>query len=64
MRGGRSLSIWKILSDGKGKEIGHYFGTKGPAVSDIIKRIEVRLDKERQLRERIESLKGKILSEF
>jgi hypothetical protein len=33
-------------------------------VSDAIKRIEGRLEKESQLRERIEFLKGKILSEF
>jgi chromosomal replication initiation ATPase DnaA len=63
---GRQVAIYlaKIVSDGKGKEIGHYFGIKGPAVSDIIKRIALRLDKERQLRERIDSLKGKILPEF
>jgi REP element-mobilizing transposase RayT len=62
----RQVGIYlvKILSGEKGKEIGRYFGIKGPAVSDAIKRIEGRLEKESQLRERIEFLKGKILSEF
>ena len=63
---GRQVAIYlaKILSGEKGKEIGRYFGIKGPAVSDAIKRIEKRLDKESQLRERIEFLEGKILPEF
>ncbi len=63
---GRQVAIYlaKMLSGGKGKEIGRYFGIKGPAVSDAIKRIERRLDKENQLRDRIGFLKGKILSEF
>ena len=37
------------------------FGIKGPAVSDAIKKSEGRLDKETQLREKIEFLKGRIL---
>jgi chromosomal replication initiation ATPase DnaA len=63
---GRQVAIYlaKILSGGKGKEIGQYFGIKGPAVSDTIKGIEGRLDKESQLRERIEFLKGRIVPEF
>ncbi|MEW6375314.1 MAG: transposase [Thermodesulfobacteriota bacterium] len=63
---GRQVAIYlaKILSGGKGKEIGQRFGIKGPAVSDAIKRIEGRLDKESQLRERIEFLKGRIIPEF
>jgi chromosomal replication initiation ATPase DnaA len=63
---GRQVAIYlaKILSGKKGKEIGRYFGIKGPAVSDAIKRIEGRLDKESQLRERIESLKVRIVPEF
>ena len=39
-------------------------GIKGPAVSDAIKRIEGRLEKESQLRESMEFLKGRILPEF
>jgi len=35
-----------------------------PAVSDAIKRIEGKLDKESQLRERIELLKEGIIPEF
>jgi len=63
---GRQVAIYlaKILSGEKGKEIGQRFGIKGPAVSDAIKRIEGRLDKEGQLREKIEFLKGKIVPEF
>jgi len=63
---GRQVAIYlsKILTGEKGKEIGRYFGIKGPAVSDAIKRLEGRLDKENRLRERIEFLKGKIISEF
>jgi chromosomal replication initiation ATPase DnaA len=63
---GRQVAIYlaKILTGEKGKEIGRHFGIKGPAVSDAIKRIEGRLDKENQLRERIEFLKGKIVPEF
>jgi len=63
---GRQVAIYlaKMLSGGKGKEIGQYFGIKGAAVSDAIKRIERRLDKESQLRDRIGFLKGKIFSEF
>jgi REP element-mobilizing transposase RayT len=63
---GRQVAIYlaKILSGEKGKEIGRHFGIKGPAVSDAIKRIEGRLDKQSQLRKRIEFLKGKIVPEF
>jgi putative transposase len=63
---GRQVAIYlaKILSGGRGKEIGRYFGIKGSAVSDAIRRLEGRLDREGRLRERVEFLKGKILSEF
>jgi len=63
---GRQVAIYlaKILSGERGKEIGRYFGIKGPAVSDTIKRMEGRLDKESQLRKTIEFLKGKIVPEL
>jgi REP element-mobilizing transposase RayT len=63
---GRQVAIYlaKILSGEKGKEIGRHFGIKGPAVSDAIKRIEGRLEKESQLRERMEFLRGRISPEF
>ena len=63
---GRQVAIYlaKIVSGEKGKEIGRHFGIKGSAVSDAIKRIEARLDKESQLRRRIEFLKGKLVPEF
>jgi len=54
----------KILTGEKGKEVGRYFGIKGPAVSDVIKRLEERLGQESQLRKRAELLKRKIISEF
>jgi len=63
---GRQEAIYlaKILTGEKGKEIGQYFGIKGSAVSDAIRRLEERLDRESQLRERVEFLKGRILSEL
>jgi chromosomal replication initiation ATPase DnaA len=63
---GRLVAIYlaKVLSGGKGKEIGHYFGIKGPAVSESIKNIEGRLDKESPLKSRVEFLKSKIFSDF
>jgi len=63
---GRQEAIYlaKILSGERGKEIGRYFGIKGSAVSDAIRRLEGRLGRESQLRERVEFLKRKILSEF
>jgi hypothetical protein len=63
---GRQVAIYlsKILTGEKGKEIGRHFGIKGPAVSEAIKKIEGRLEKERQLRERMEFLRGRILTEF
>jgi REP element-mobilizing transposase RayT len=63
---GRQEAIYlvKILTGETGKEIGRYFGIKGSAVSDAIRRLEGKLDREGQLRERVEFLKGKILSEF
>ncbi len=63
---GRQEAIYlaKILTGEKEKEIGRYFGIKGSAVSDAIRRFEGRLGKESQLRERVEFLKEKILSEF
>ena len=63
---GRQVAIYlaKILTGEKGKDIGRHFGIKGPAVSDAIKRIEGRLEKESRLRERMEFLRGRILAEF
>jgi len=63
---GRQVTIYlaKILSGETGKEIGRHFGIKGPAVSDVIKRIEGSLEKESQLREGVEFLRRRIVSEF
>jgi len=61
---GRQVAIYlaKILSGEKGKEIGRHFGIRGPAVSEAIKRIEGRLETESELRERVESLRERILT--
>lgn len=61
----RQIAIYlsKILSGKKNKEIGSYFGIKGPAVSRTLKAMEERLDKERKLREEIERLKGRVINE-
>jgi hypothetical protein len=45
-------------------EIGRYFRMKGPAVSEVIKGLEGRLDEEIKPRKEIEYLRGKMLNEF
>ena len=52
------------MSGQTSKEIGRYFGIKGPAVSEVKKRIEGRWDEEIRLRKGIESLRGKIIIEL
>lgn len=61
----RQVAIYlsKVMSGQRSKEIGGYFGIKGPAVSEVIKGIEGRLGEEIKLRKEIESLKGKLLTE-
>lgn len=51
-----------MLSGRKNKEVGNIFGIKGPAVNEIIKAIEVSLDKENKLKKEVEHLK-KIINE-
>lgn len=62
----RQVAIYlaKVLSGEKGKEKWRYFGIKGPAVSEVIKGIEEKLDQESRLRKEIESLRGRMLPEF
>ena len=62
----RQVAIYlsKVLSGEKSKEIGRYFGIKGPAMSEVIKGIEGRLDEEVKLRKEIEYLRGKMITEF
>lgn len=59
----RQVAIYlsKVMSGGNNKEIGRYFGIKGSAVSEVIKRIEERLGEDIGFRKEIESLKGKIV---
>ena len=58
------ICLSKVLSGEKGKEIEKYFGIKGPVVSDAIKRMKGRLDKESQPKKRIELLNGRIVPEL
>ena len=62
----RQVAIYlsKVLSDQRGKEVGGYFGIKGPAVSGVIKGIEGRLEKETKLRKEIESIRQEVINEF
>ena len=46
------------------KEMGRYFGIKGPAVSEVVKGIEGWWDEGIQLRKAIGSLREKIIIEF
>ena len=57
------IYLSKVLSCKKNIEVGDYFGIKGPAVSNIIKATEGRLEADKKLKKEIESLKGKILNE-
>ena len=59
-----AVYLSKGLSGQRGKEIGRYFGIKGPAVSGIIKGIEGRLDAESKLRKEIAYLREKLIPEF
>jgi chromosomal replication initiation ATPase DnaA len=65
-RGERQVAIYlsKVLSGQKSKEIGKVFGIKGPAVSEVIKGIEGRLEKEIKLSKEIEYLREKLISKF
>lgn len=62
----RQVAIYlsKVLSRQRGKEIGRYFGIKGPAVSGVINGIEGRLEEEIKLRREIEYLRDKLITEF
>jgi putative transposase len=55
----RQIAIYlsKVLSGKKNKEVGKYFGIKGPAVSEVIKSIEGRLENEKVMKKDIERLK-------
>jgi len=62
----RQVAVYlsRVFSGRSGKEIGRYFGIKGPAVSGIIKGIEARVHKEKNLRDEIERLRQKMTNEF
>jgi putative transposase len=60
---GMAIYLSKLLSGKKNIEIGNYFGIKGPAVSNVIKTMEGRIERERKLKKEIELVKGKILNE-
>lgn len=63
---GRQVAIYlsRVMSGERGKEVGRHFGIKEPAVSEAVRRMEEKLEEESQLREKIESLKKRIISEF
>jgi hypothetical protein len=44
--------------------MGRYFGIKGPAASEVMKGIDGWWDEEIQLRNEVESLRGKIIIDF
>jgi hypothetical protein len=44
-------------------EIGKYFGIKVPAVSNVIKAIEGRMETDKRLKSEIENLKVRVINE-
>jgi hypothetical protein len=58
------IYLSKILGGEKNKEIGSYFGIKGPAVSGAIKTIEGRLDKEKRLKKEMEILRERLMGKI
>ena len=46
------------MSNTKNREIGRYFGIKGPTVSETLKRVETRIKRERKCQKEIDVLKN------
>jgi putative transposase len=63
--GERNMAVYlsKLFSGKKNIEIGKYFGIKGPAVSNVIKIMESRLETDKRLKSEIEILKGRVINE-
>jgi REP element-mobilizing transposase RayT len=63
--GQRAMAIYlsKALSGRKNIEIGSYFGIKGPAVSNIVKEMEGRMESEKKMRKEVEQIKGRFINE-
>ena len=59
-----AIYLSKVMSGRTGKEMGRYFGIKGPAVSEVIKGIEGWWDEEKQPRKEIEFLREERIIEF
>lgn len=61
----RQIAVYlsKMFSGESNREIGNYFGIKGPAVSGAVKAIEERVNKECMLRKDIELLKERLINE-
>lgn len=57
------MYLSKMFSGESNREIGNYFGIKGPAVSGAVKAIEERVKKECMLRKDIELLKERLINE-
>jgi chromosomal replication initiation ATPase DnaA len=63
--GERSAAIYlsKIFSGRKSVEVGSHFGIKGPAVSNVIKAMEGRLQTDARVRSEIEKLRTRVINE-
>lgn len=59
----RQIAIYlsKVLSCKKNREVGEYFGLKGSAISEIIKRVEVQARQEKNYRDEIDKIKRSII---
>ncbi|MHB8881307.1 MAG: REP-associated tyrosine transposase [Thermodesulfovibrionales bacterium] len=60
---GMAVYLSKVLSGRKNIEIGDYFGIKGPAVSNVIKGFECRIENENKLKKEVELVKDRIINE-
>ncbi|MBI5740863.1 MAG: transposase [Nitrospirae bacterium] len=60
-----AIYLMKLLSDKKtNKEIGSFFGVKGPAVSGVIKKLEGRMMKDKGLKEDVNLLSERMINDF
>ncbi|OGW36497.1 MAG: hypothetical protein A2Y97_14045 [Nitrospirae bacterium RBG_13_39_12] len=60
---GMAIYLSKLFSGEKNIKIGKYFGIKGPAVSNIIKAMEGRMETDKRLKSKIENLKMRVINE-
>jgi putative transposase len=60
---GMAIYLSKLFSGKKNIEIGKYFGIKGPAVSNVIRAMEGRMETDKRLKSEIENLKKRVINE-